>query len=175
MHTHDSFYYRRQLAFTIKNKSPKSDAQIASTQEKRNSLLRRIKKWQELQLVYMPGIAVASLNTSEDDAEGNTETAKNISLFLPSSLNTKRRERVCLHQVAEHERLLCMAQLQDALAELRRTHKICRKLLVNHYTQVARQGQCANTRSRAILNNVESRITLGARSGDLSWNTVSTL
>ena len=158
-HTHDSFYFRRQLAFTIKNKSPKSDIGVASTQEKRNTLLRWIKKWRELQFVYMPGVAVAPFGISEDDAEDDIEAAKDIPLLLPSGLDTETRERICLDQVAEHERLLRIVQLQDSLVELRNTRKIRRGLLVNHHTQIAGQGQRANTRLRAILTNIESRIT----------------
>ena len=101
---HDSFYSRQQLASAIKNKSQKLDVQIASTQEKQNSLLRRIKKWQEVQLVYMPGAGTAPLSTSEDDAEDDDiKTAENVPLLLPSSLDAERHERACLPQVAEYE------------------------------------------------------------------------
>ena len=107
----------------------------------------------------MPGVGAAPLNPSGDDAEDDdTEPAEGIPLLFPSSLDIERRERVCLHQVAEHERRLRMAQLQDSLTELWHTRKIRCKLLVNHHVQVAGQGQRANTHSRAILNNVESRI-----------------
>ena len=51
-----------------------------------------------------------------------------------------------------------MAQLQDSIIKLRHARKIRRKLLLNHYTQIAGQGQWANTRSRTVLNSVESRI-----------------
>ena len=149
---------RQKLAFALKQKSPKSDARIASTQEKRNTLMRRINKWRELQLVYMPGVVGPSLYTPDDITEdNNSETAESIPLFLPSSLDPERRERICLQQVAEHERLLRMAQLQDSLIELRHTRKIRRRLLVNHYTQVT--GQRAGTRSCTVLNSVETRIT----------------
>lgn len=121
--------------------------------------MRHIKKWQELQLTYMPGVAVASLQAPEDNAEdNNAELAETVPLLLPSSLDLERREKICLHQVAEHERLLRMAQLQDSLIELRHTRKIRHKLLLNHHVQVAGQGQRANTRSRAVLNSVEGRI-----------------
>ena len=121
--------------------------------------MRRIKKWRELQLVYMPGAAAPLFHASEDGTEDNgLETAETTPLLLPSSLDPVMRERICIERVAEHERLLRMAQLQDSLAELRRTRKIRRKLLLNHYTQVAGQGVRANTRSRAVLNSVESRI-----------------
>ena len=63
-----------------------------------------MKKWQEVQLVYMPGAGMAPLNLPGDDTEdNNTEPAENIPLLLPSSLDAERHERVCLHQVAEHE------------------------------------------------------------------------
>jgi hypothetical protein len=107
----------------------------------------------------MPGVIVPPLHISGDDAEDDDdEMAENIPLLLPSSLDSERRERVCLQQVAEHEQLLRMAQLQDSLVELRHTRKIRRKLLMNHYVQVAGQGQRANTRSRTVLNSIESRV-----------------
>ena len=98
------------------------------------------------------------LQVPEDNAEDNTEYAETVSLYLPSSFDPEQRKRVCLQQVAEHEQHLRMAQLQDSLVELRHARKICRQLLVNHYTQVAGQGQRANTRSRTILNSIENRI-----------------
>jgi len=105
----------------------------------------------------MPGAIVHPPHMSEDNVE-DAETAENISLLLPSSLNSERREEICLQQVAEHERLLRMAQLQDSLIELRHTRKIRRRLLLNHYMQIAGQGQRANTRSRTVLNGIENRI-----------------
>ena len=119
--------------------------------------MRRIKKWQELQLIYMPGAVASPLNTPDDDAEDDdAEMAETIPLLLPSSLDPERREKICLQQVAEHERLLRMAQLQDSLVGLRHTRKIRRRLLLNHYTQVT--GQRAGTRSCTVLSSVESRI-----------------
>ena len=84
--------------------------------------MRQIKKWRELQLVYMPGIVATQPQSPEDGAEDNdVEAAETIPLLLPSSLDPERRERVCLPQIAEHERLLRMAHLKDSLVELRHT------------------------------------------------------
>jgi hypothetical protein len=122
--------------------------------------MRRVKKWRQLQFVYMPGAIATPLQLPEDNAEDNDiRTAETEPLLLPSSLDPVRRERVCLHQVTEHERLLRQAQLQDSLIELRHTRKIRRKLMLNHYTQVAGQGVRPNTRSRTVVNSVENRIT----------------
>jgi hypothetical protein len=120
----------------------------------------QIKKWQELRLVYMPGAAVVSLQVSEDNTKGNNpELAEAIPLLLPSSLDLKQQEKICLHQVAEHERLLRMAQLQDSLIELQHTCKIQHKLLLNHCIQITGQGQRANTHLCAVLDSVEDWIT----------------
>ena len=83
----------------------------------------------------MPGAIVPLLHTSEDNAEDNdTKTAETVPLLLPSSLDPRTHERICLQRVADHEQLLCMAQLQDSIIELRHARKIRRKLLLNHYT-----------------------------------------
>ena len=72
----------------------------------------RIKKWRELQLIYIPGAIVPLLHTSEDNAEDNdTETTETMPLLLPSSLDPGTCERICLQRVADHKRLLRMAQL----------------------------------------------------------------
>ena len=121
--------------------------------------MRQIRKWQRLQLVYMPGVNIPPLHVSEDDTEDNDiETAETIPLLLPSSLDPESREKICLQRVADHEQLLRMAQLQDSLIELQHTRKIRHKLLLNHRIKVAGQGQRANTRSHTVLNSVESRI-----------------
>ena len=110
----------------------------------------------------MPG-AVTSLQPSQDDAECDEVDAAEVTpLFLPSSLDPESRKRVCLQQVAEHERLLHMAQVQDSLTSLRDAQKVRRKLIVNHHAQVAGQGQRASTRSRTVMSTVESCIDRSA-------------
>jgi hypothetical protein len=151
--------FRRQLISAVEKKLPTSDTQIASIQEKRNALMQQIKKWQQLQLVYMPGAAVSPPRTPGDNAEDDdVETAETVPLLLPSSLDPEMRARVCLQQVAEYKRLLRTAQLQDSLVELRHIRKVRRRLLVNHHTQVAGEGVRANTRSHTVISSVEERI-----------------
>jgi len=157
LNTYCTLDERRKLASAIKKKPPKSDNQIASTQETRNAIMRRIKKWRELQLVYMPGVAATLLRVSEDNAEDNeVETAENIPLLLPSSLDSESRARNCIQRVVEHEQLQRTAQLKDSLTKLRHARNVRRTLIVNHHTQVA--GQRAGTRSRAAMDTVENRI-----------------
>lgn len=163
--------HRRQLALSVKKKSAKSDHQVATIQEKRNGLVRRIRKWQQVQAAYMPGVAATSVQISEDNGPGNdNEPAETIPLLLPSSLDAERRSKICLHGVAEHEQLLRTAQLQDSLVELRHTRKIRHKLLLNHHVQIAGQGQRASTRSRSVLQSVEDRIAKFVERYRLAYN-----
>jgi hypothetical protein len=121
--------------------------------------MRQIKRWQELQVVYMPGTLIPPLHTSGDNVEDNdVEKAETVPLLLPSGLDSETRKRICLQQVAEHERLLRIAQLQDSLIELRHTRKIRHRMLLNHYMQVAGEGVRANTRSHTVIRSVEDRI-----------------
>ena len=80
----------------------------------------QIRQWQQVQLVYMPGTVTPSFPTDDHDAdECNTrETPENIPLTLPSEVESTRCRTVCLHQVAEYEQQLHLAQLEDSLIEL---------------------------------------------------------
>ena len=104
--------YRWHLAFIVQTKSTKSDTQKASVQEKQNIFLCWIRKWQQTQLVYMPGAMTPSLptqhhNTNED--AGDFELPEKIPLILPLKAEPTQRNIVCLHNVAEHEQQLHLA------------------------------------------------------------------
>lgn len=84
--------------------------------------MRQIRKWQQVQPVYMPGATTPSLlthnhDTNEDDT-GDLEMPEKIPLVLPSAVEPTQCDAVCLHHVAKYEQQLRLAQLQDALIEL---------------------------------------------------------
>lgn len=111
----------------------------------------------------MPGAAISFPSTHDSDAdadESDTEDLpENISLILPSRVESTRRDTVCLHRVTEYEQQLRLAQLQDSLIELRRVRRIRHSLLMNHRFQIAGQGQRVSTRSRTVINGIEERIS----------------
>ena len=146
--------------------------QKASIQEKRNILMRQIRRWQQVQLVYMPGAATLSIpahNHHEDNAK-DLEMAEKIPLTLPSKVESTLRNAICLHQVAEYEQQLRIAQLQDSLIELCCTRRVRHTLLMNHQTQITGQGQRANTRSRTIIKSIEERIAKFAQCYRAAYN-----
>lgn len=150
-------YCRRQLSLTAK-KPTKTNTQKASLQEKRNALAIQVKRWRQLQLVYMPGVSASSLPTYDNDTDENEEKAEDTPLILPSDLEPTQRSAICQHRVAEHEERFRLAQLEDSLVELRRTRRIRRTLIMNHRFQIAGQGRRANTRSRIVIDSIQGRI-----------------
>ena len=152
-------YCSRQLSFATRKKSTKSNTQKASLQEKRNTLTSQVRRWRELQSLYMPGAVTPSFPMPDDDAdEDNGEKVDDVSLVLPSALQPEQRLAICRHRVAEHERQFRLAQLEDSLVELRRVRRIRRTLLMNHRIQIAGRGRRANTRSRSVIDSIEQRI-----------------
>ena len=112
----------------------------------------------------MPGAITTPLPIDDVGTdEHEIKTAEDIPLLLPSALEPGQRLAVCQHRVAEHEQQFRLAQLEDSLAELRRVRRIRSTLLFNHRTQIAGQGQRANTRSRSVIDGVQERIDKFAR------------
>jgi hypothetical protein len=137
--------------------------------------MRQIRRWQQAQLVYMPGATTLPDDDADENETGELETPENIPLVLPSGVDITRRDMVCLHQVAEYERQLRLAQLQDSLVELRCVRRIRHTLLINHRTQVAGQGQRANTRSRTVISSIEERIAKFAQRYRVAYKALTML
>ncbi|KAM6497786.1 hypothetical protein JOM56_005734 [Amanita muscaria] len=123
-------------------KSPTSKQQ-ADLDDKRTSLLRRIHRWHEVQLVYIPcvgGLLAASLSAAAA-GESLPELAESIPLYLPSSLPYHLR---CLPEMV----LLA----DDALADVRRQRRIISGLWQFKRLNVNGTGNKSNTRMRTLYN-----------------------
>ena len=72
--------------------------------ECQNALLHQIKKWCELQVVYMPGV----LNVNTSDLESSRrEKVETIKLWLPSQLESSNEHAsICIPGVVSSEKEL---------------------------------------------------------------------
>lgn len=133
-----------------------SNAQKATLFERRGALLHQIKKWRELQAIYMPGV----LDTgASDPGSSRKEKAESIKLWLPSQLdNTGERAILCVAGVINSEKELRFGQLQDSLNDLRKARRIRRGLITFHKIQLAGEGQKTQTKSRAVMQTIQDRI-----------------
>ena len=122
--------------------------------------MHQIEKWRQLQAVYMPGV----LDADPSDPEPSPRVkAESIKLWLPSQLDSKDRDSICLGGVVNSEKELRFAQLEDSLNDLRRARRVRRGLVTFHKVQLAGEGQKTQTKSRAVMQTLQDRITKSAR------------
>lgn len=124
--------------------------------ERRGSLLHQIKKWRELQAIYMPGVLDAGASNTESP---RTEKAESTRLWLPSQLKDPReRMTVCFPGVITAEKELRFGQLQDSLDDLRKARRVRRGLILFHKVHVTGEGQKTQTKARAAIQALQDRI-----------------
>jgi hypothetical protein len=133
-----------------------TDLQRAKVLERSNALLRKIEAWISIQHLYIP--AIASLRARVDQAGGGKPVApQDIKLYLPSELPCSI---VCPRQFLEYEFSLRYSQAEVTLNDLRgflllRSHLWKSKRLYS-------RGQRDNTRSQALVDNVQKKINFTA-------------
>lgn len=95
--------------------------------------------------------------TSDDTKRPDSSKPETWLLFLPSAI-PKDKHSLCYKGVIETEQVLRLAQLQDSLEDLRRFRRALRNLRLYFKTNMAGEGQKAQTKSRAIETEVNNRI-----------------
>jgi hypothetical protein len=132
-----------------------TDGQKAALLENHTALLYLIDKWRQIQAVYMPG--VLNIDTTDPKSPQRVK-AKSIILWLPSKLDAKDRNTICMGSVINNEMELRLAQLEDSLNDLRRARRTRRGLILFHKVQLAGQGQKIQTKSQAAMRAIQDRI-----------------
>lgn len=108
----------------------------------------------------MPG--ALDTDTSEPEPSPRVK-AESIKLWLPSQLDAKDRDLICLGGVVNSEKDLRFAQLEDSLDDLRRARRVRRGLITFHKVQLAGEGQKTQTKSRAVMQTLQDRIAKSVR------------
>jgi hypothetical protein len=131
-------------------KGGKTSKQLADIEEKRASLLNRIQRWRQVQLIYMPGVGalLAQALTAASDSQLR-ELAESIPLHLPSSLPRGLRTPD-ISAITEKECRLRVAQADDALADIRRQRRIISGLWQFKKLNVDGTGNKPQTRMRTL-------------------------
>lgn len=146
---------------------------LATLQEKRNLLYRRIDSWRKVQERYMPSVTVhrlggaasavnpASHDSSLPEASSSVTVppqVEDLDLLLPSSLAKTGALDPDTRALAITESRLRVAQGDDALIELRKRLRIRQALFQYKKLHVTGTGQRPNTRARAIISQQTHKI-----------------
>ena len=140
--------------------------QESTLTEQRNILRSRIKAWDQLCPIYMPGLlqyqstTLSSNSSSHQNAtlfssSPQTVNPEDYPLWIPSKILTEHRSAVCQEGLAEIEAKLRTAQCQDALEGVRNTLKLKTRMIAFKNRNI--RGQRQGTRSRAVIDRVHDR------------------
>ena len=150
--------------------------QAASLTELRNVLRARIKNWEQIRGVYMPGLQ--SLQMEQERQSTSSSTTHNplraegfkpppmsshpehYDLWLPSSLSPSVRTSICSPRLITIEERLRTAQCSDALENLRHVLRVKSQMILFKNKNV--RGQREGTRSRSVIDRVHSRARASA-------------
>lgn len=148
-------FYRRRLRRIVKTSTNSSTVRKESSiTEQRNTLLTRIRAWESLQLLYMPGLL--QYRTDHPHLSSDTsEESEDHFLWLPSKIPEPHRKNVCNSGLEDIEERLRTAHCSDALDDLRRILRIKSRMVL--FKNKNARGQREGTRSRAVIDRVHER------------------
>lgn len=132
--------------------------QGASITELRNVLRTRIRNWERLRAVYMPGVLQlqTEMERSSAPTPGSASTSpEDADLFLPSQIPPLRREIVCAAGLHAIEERLRIAQCYDALDGIRHTLRVKSRMVIFKNKNI--RGQRDGLRSRAVIDRVHQK------------------
>ncbi|KAG1719290.1 hypothetical protein EDB19DRAFT_1898779 [Suillus lakei] len=153
-----------------------TDLQRTKLQERGNILRRKIEQWCNVQLLYMPIVArLRASDISTSRTHSTEEKAHEIELQLPSKICGQSTDTLhqCDATLYQYEWELRRAQAYDALDELRRHLRLRTHLY--KFKDAYIRGQRANTRASAIIDKVESNISIAAARYRRAWTALENL
>lgn len=154
----DIFLSRRRIHVESTGETTLTADQAAVIVEKRLSFLLKLKRFRQLQRIYMPAAAeILATQEAARDPDALPPRAEDIKIWFPSDLGIATREGGCHRGLVEMEAKLREAQCADALTTLRtRLHAKSHLILFRNANMV---GQMATTRSRSLISAISDRIT----------------
>jgi len=150
--------YRRRIRREAKKASANATARQAShLTEQRNILRGRIRAWEDILPIYMPGFL------QRRAALESTSTAihpENAIIWLPSQIPASLRSRVCSPELPEIEERIRTAHCYDGLDTIRHILTVKSRIVMFKNKNV--RGQREGTRSRAVIDRVHERVRAAA-------------
>lgn len=139
----------------VKAKTSPTALQRAEFQERRVALRKKLVRFRELQVSYMPGLRSVLSNPEilDDSSEARVESTR---LYFASELSMTQRARACAVGISEAEEEVRLADVSEALEALRR-HLRTRTFL-NKWRIKNISGQRPSTRARALQDRVDVKV-----------------
>ncbi|KAH7904972.1 hypothetical protein BJ138DRAFT_1118902 [Hygrophoropsis aurantiaca] len=155
---------QRRLRADVKNSRAVTDIQKTRLTERRNALRTKIRNWERLQFIYMPGLIqlqdeLARADTTPTSGPQSTHP-ENADICFPSTIPCDRQPTVCQSGLVEIEERLRTAQCHDSLDSMRDTLRLKTRMIA--FKNQNHRGQQEGTRSRTLIDGVQQRVQLHA-------------
>jgi hypothetical protein len=154
-----SQFIRELIRREVKGKTKQTLLQSTSLVERRTMLLKRVQRFREIQLLYMPGLDAQHLAHLERSALPHNTTSvhvEDIKLFMPSELPAESRRRFCTPDLVNIEDRLRYAEAHDSLDRLR--HHLRTRTFTNTFKTKNVTGQKHNTRAREVQHSIDDKV-----------------
>ena len=150
--------HRRRIRREAKNTSVNATARQSShLTEQRNILRGRIRAWEDVLPIYMPGFPQRRAVLESTSTAIHPEDAI---IWLPSQIPAALRLRVCSPELPEIEERIRTAHCYDGLDTIRHVLTIKSRMVMFKNKNV--RGQREGTRSRAVIDRVHERVRAAA-------------
>ncbi|KAI0054865.1 hypothetical protein BV25DRAFT_1922298 [Artomyces pyxidatus] len=146
---------QRALAVDVAAHRLPTPSQLALFQERRNELLKKIRKFYTGMQAHMAAVLPQDVNSIESTPEAPCEK---FNLVFPSSLDTAARSRVCSPSIGDVEASLRYAEACEALDKIR--HNLRLKTYFNRFKTAQVTGQRQQTRARTFQDRVDGKLRL---------------
>ncbi|KAF7369403.1 CxC2 domain-containing protein [Mycena venus] len=151
---------QRRLEIDIKALQAPTATQSLAFTKRRTALLKRIHKFRQLQLVYMPVLRGFLSDHEKQVLDGNGEQAAEATrLFMPSEISdASNRRRACAIGLLGVEERMREAEAEEALERVQqglRSRTMTNRFRIRNYT-----GQGVLTRGQGILHQINIKIHL---------------
>ena len=141
--------------------------QSSSLTEQRNILRTRLRGWEEILPIYMPGLLQHRASFESDIRGGpslqpvaGADHPENGTIWLPSKIPNNFRVRVCHPGLAAIEETIRTAQCHDNLDAIRTVLNVKSRLV--YFKNKSARGQREGNRSRTIIDRVHERARVAA-------------
>ena len=160
-------------------KGLRTSKQLADLQDKQNTLSYLIQNLHEVQLVYIPHVVTLLLQpqTPPDTTASSPPgvLAENMPLPLPSLLPPHIRALPELKEICKLERRLHEPQADDALAEVRRQHRIIQGMWHFKRLNVSGTRNRPNTQMLSLYQCFNNKTDQAAQKYCVAWCALSIL
>lgn len=161
-------HHRQTLRTEVKGLRQQTLLQTTTIIERRTTLLKRIRRFRELQHLYMVGFdpVLYAERKAEAQAAGSLplphpEHVEDFPLFMPSGLSTKQEVRLyCPNGLSELEDRLRFAEATDVLERLR--HHLRTRSFANIFKIANITGQIRNSRAREQQSRIDDKVRAAA-------------